>query len=787
MFRKKIVYRLFIIFLVFACTFIIPLFIRININMDSVLSKYERVPADVRPNISQLRTDLNYKMFDDIAVMSFYSFFIAFLLSLFFSRKIVLPIRRLSQGAEAVRKGNFDVELPVMFNDELGEVTETFNRMARAIKEDTGELKKKDLYIRAMMDAMCILDAGDMIIDINPAFSKLFGYEKDDIADMSAYDLLDDENALIMRHEVDTSRVKGVSSSNQISIMSKTGENIPALITLSPITGEHQFDGTVMVIKDFREQANLINRLLESKKHLETIMNSIEDKMLLIDREYRIINANRSAFEVYGDDIIGRKCYSVGHDESKPCWTDGGDCPSKQVLENGNIARTIHEHKDRRGVSHYDEIVACPVRDMDGETIYVVELMRDVTESRKYEETISRKNRELATLNEISAMLSSSLKVDTIFAEVVAKLKDILDMDGGGVYLLDEDRKALNCVYHEGVSEDFAQMRGRIRIGEDIPGRVAVTGEGIMVQDVSRDYRIDRSILRFSGIKGYSCSPIRGKEKILGVICLFSFREHFFTEEEQRILMSAGKMAGLAADNINLYEKVKWLFEEQRKRRIREQRVLLEFAAAVSTFTDKRELLVFAVDLVMDYFNSTAAWFALVSDSGEITLDVIKGVEMEDEEKALPKGVYSIENAVAVSGDYLINSDILKEKQYYIPEVITRNSFRTVVSVPVKVSGRVYGVISLLYRRIAFIEEEDLHFLLVVSSILSVSIETADLYEKRIMDRGLAEAVFDSMSEGVCTVNTDGIVTSVNRALVNILNMPAASVVDRHFTDVLPH
>ena len=45
------------------------------------------------------------------------------------------PIFRLVQGTRAIAEGNFDVALPVTSRDEIGVLTESFNQMARSLRE----------------------------------------------------------------------------------------------------------------------------------------------------------------------------------------------------------------------------------------------------------------------------------------------------------------------------------------------------------------------------------------------------------------------------------------------------------------------------------------------------------------------------------------------------------------------------------------------------------------------------------------------------------------------------
>ncbi|NIQ98023.1 MAG: HAMP domain-containing protein, partial [Desulfuromonadales bacterium] len=83
-------------------------------------------------------------------------------LSRFFTR----PIKRLTEGVEDIRSGNYQVRLPVRSQDELGRLTQSFNEMARVIglqKEGlesyAGDLEKS--YLSTIRILAASLDARD--------------------------------------------------------------------------------------------------------------------------------------------------------------------------------------------------------------------------------------------------------------------------------------------------------------------------------------------------------------------------------------------------------------------------------------------------------------------------------------------------------------------------------------------------------------------------------------------------------------------------------------------------
>jgi two-component system sensor histidine kinase BaeS len=68
---------------------------------------------------------------------------LSIILSLIFSRKLTYPIKNLSKAAKAISNGDFDSKVNVLTNDEIGELSNIFNKMVRDLK--TLEFLRKKL------------------------------------------------------------------------------------------------------------------------------------------------------------------------------------------------------------------------------------------------------------------------------------------------------------------------------------------------------------------------------------------------------------------------------------------------------------------------------------------------------------------------------------------------------------------------------------------------------------------------------------------------------------------
>ncbi|NOZ25482.1 MAG: PAS domain-containing protein [Nitrospirae bacterium] len=734
MFKTKLIYKFLINFLIFSIALMLPLSFSLRKDLKTVFTNMDALIAkDDLGDARAIQEEFFRETFAHLMSIAFYAFFLAFILALFSSRRFLKPIKALYAGAEAVKKGRLDIKIPVYTEDELGEVTAIFNDMLANLRTKTEELQNKDTYVKTMMDALWVVDKNDMVIDVNPAFTKMFGYERDQVVGSSIYDFLDAENAMIMKRELGLKRQRGEHSTYEINITAKDGSQIPVLITGAPIIRKGEIIGKIGIIKDFREQAKLVRELKESRDYLETVMNSIEDSILIINTDYRILKANVAALTRYGDGITGKKCYEITHNSFRPCWMEGEDCPIQGVFTTGGTWKTIHEHYDESGAKRYAEVIASPIRDSEGRIVEALEVMRDVTERMMHMDEIKRRNRELVLLNSIASIINQSLKAEEIFSSVIDRLLEALDMDGGCVFIIDEATRTLECSCQRGKAEQCTSKAVRVKLGDDIPGRVAVTGEVMTSSNLGSDSRVSVSVFKDTKVKGYCCIPVTGKDRILGVYCLFKLKEHFFTSEEEKILRAVGEMTGLALENSRLYEEMRSMFETQKSRRLQEQRDLIELSSKLTSARNIDEVIHGTASHIKAYLGSDAVLFWRKKDEGSLALIYSSGLEPQT--GTLRTDMPSTEAYAAVKGMHVCIQDINTDERFHFTDDLKKTGIRSVLSMPVMVGDDILGVFTSMSRTPRQYRDDEIHFIRIISSIFGVALERSQLSEKREMDR----------------------------------------------------
>ncbi len=114
--------------------------------------------------------------------------------SIFVGAKLTNSILRLSTGAEALTKGDFDVRLEVRSKDEIGQLTRVFNKMTESLKTQRDEILALKQYFEKIIDnspsAIIICDVVSHAITINPAAERMFGITADEIKGREVFDLI---------------------------------------------------------------------------------------------------------------------------------------------------------------------------------------------------------------------------------------------------------------------------------------------------------------------------------------------------------------------------------------------------------------------------------------------------------------------------------------------------------------------------------------------------------------------------------------------------------------------
>ena len=135
-------------------------------------------------------------------------------------------------------------------------------------------------------------------------------------------------------------------------------------------------------------------KIKEQNEFLNNVIDSIAYPFYVINaNDYRIKLANSAA--CLGSLSKNSTCHSLTHESSKPCEGTERPCPLDEVKKTKKPVIVEHIHYDKEGNLRNVEVHGHPIFDNDGNVVQMIEYSLDITERKRAEEEIRKKNEEM--------------------------------------------------------------------------------------------------------------------------------------------------------------------------------------------------------------------------------------------------------------------------------------------------------------------------------------------------------------------------------------------------------
>lgn len=259
------------------------------------------------------------------------------------------------------------------------------------IQKKTSAIKKqKDTFetlFDKSSDGISILDNG-RFVQCNEKVVEMLQYNsKEELLHIHPSNLSpeyqpDGRSSFTKAEEMMALAVKNGSNQFEWVHTRANGEEFWAEITLTPIVLNER-EVIHVVWRDISEQKKAKEALVEQHKLLQSVIDGVEDPIMVIGEDYTVHLMNNKIREKIDSDSVADmnnpKCYEISHHRSTPC--DGKDhpCPLKMVLETKETATVVHDHGDGKGGKHYLELSVTPLFDSNKNVIGIIESSRDIT------------------------------------------------------------------------------------------------------------------------------------------------------------------------------------------------------------------------------------------------------------------------------------------------------------------------------------------------------------------------------------------------------------------------
>ncbi len=379
------------------------------------------------------------------------------------------------------------------------------------------------------------------------------------------------------------------------------------------------------------------------------------------------------------------------------------------------------------------------------------------------EAEIQKRLRESDALAKIARTLSETEQfgLQTVLQLIVTSAKELIPgAQQAVIHLLDEEQQALSPGAVAGF-DNPAKGKLKIRINEGVAGQVIASGETINITDVEKDERFI-SYGASPKFRSLMVAPVNSGGEKLGTISVQSDLVSAFTEEENRLLSTLGTQAAIAIENARLLEST--------QQALKESNALFRINQGLVASLDPQELLKDVVNLLQKNFgyyhvqiyavDPETGDFMMREGSGEI------GRQLKEQGHRLRAGE-GIVGYTAETGAPFFTNDV--DKVYFFVRNQYLPNTKSELAVPVKISGRILGVLDVQQIPPARLTQRDLQLVNAVADQLAIALQKANLYSDLQAALQTEKAIRNQMVQSERLVTMGRLLASVSHELNNPL------------------
>ena len=327
-------------------------------------------------------------------------------------------------------------------------------------------------FIDTFTDPIMVIENGCRVVMVNNALLSLHGEQRADVIGRSCYQILHHTDSPCDLPHGECPYLEVFEKGKPVKVTHRhytaQNEELTIEVTASPLRNENGgVARMVEVMRDLTRERRLKEQTRQSYEFLESVLEGIGEGVVVVDREYRILSANKGYVRQLGQEgkhVVGKHCYEISHHFDSHCMDNGHHCPVRDTFESGRPSRTMHTHYDHDGGEVFVECQSYPVRNAAGEVVRAIETVHDVTERVQLEHKVRESEEKYRDLYDNAPDGYFSVDEKGVFVEMNRTFPDMLG------YRRDEVLRAMQfrdvIAKESGINCEkmFSELKGDVRI-----------------------------------------------------------------------------------------------------------------------------------------------------------------------------------------------------------------------------------------------------------------------------------------------------------------------------------
>lgn len=361
---------------------------------------------------------------------------------------------------------------------------------------------------------------------------------------------------------------------------------------------------------------------------------------------------------------------------------------------------------------------------------------------------------QLATLNEVSRSISSTLDLDGVLDLIMGKALEFLDAEAGSLVLVEGPQRDLVFRVTRGAHAEQVAGR-RLRWGTGLTGQVAAEGVPVISNDVRSDPRWFAQTDDAGFMRSMMVVPLMSHGRAIGVLTAINKCDaEGFTARDVEMIGAFADQAAIAVENARLFYST----DQALAARVDELSALEVITREIASSLDPQHVIDVLISRAQAVTRAPRALVALTAEGGD-------RVEVADAHgyDALPVQLLNRHNVVwrvVTGGQPLVLADVGQST-----EDLDVGDARSLLCVPIVYERVVLGAIKLEADEPGALNAGHVKFLAQLADHAALGIQNARLFAEVTRVRDRLQTVLNSASDGIAMFDPAGRLLLVNPAL----------------------
>ncbi|MFN8372575.1 MAG: GAF domain-containing protein, partial [Anaerolineae bacterium] len=373
------------------------------------------------------------------------------------------------------------------------------------------------------------------------------------------------------------------------------------------------------------QNARLFNQAVNLRAQNESVIESIQQGIAVLDSSGRIISVNDHMKQLYGwdDSAIRRDLFT--HSKELAFLADA----VRKVLDKGEPQNELRRQtSDESGAPVIRNFYVYPLRSADMVRGAVL-LVEDLSERARLEHDIELRAQQLAALTEISSRITASLDRDEVISLALEEMERVIGYDTMTLW-----RRNGSFMVLEGIrgtdQENVRPEEMRVRLSDNERMNTIVEQQRVVSVTRGGTSALAQPLPGEGDTRSWMGVPLISQGHVVGMFILHKKESDFYDNQAAQAALAFANQVAVALANADLFE--------QTFARTNELGMLLEAAQATSQTLDINEVFNIVVDLMLntlDMDDCAILTWDKMSDTLEVQIDVDRS---GDPDRVTPRG-----------------------------------------------------------------------------------------------------------------------------------------------------